>query len=124
MVGNWRCGVIRIMPPCPPALPPQHCSSNPRYFFSVQQHSNTLEIVRSSHEKNYYTSQIIHSSLDTRYKDLRKTLKTHEGQTLLWANQIIYKGDGRDDDDDDDLDSDEKGGEDVDDDLVFTKSMT
>ena len=68
-------------------------------------------------KKTYYTSQIIHSSLDTRYKDLRKTLKTQEGQTLLWAHQIIYK-------DDDDEDNDEKGGEDVDDDLVFTKSMT
>ena len=75
-------------------------------------------------KKTYYTSQIIHSSLDTRYKDLRKTLKTHEGQTLLWANQIIYKDDGRNDKDDDDEDNDVKGGEDVDDDLVFTKWMT
>ena len=124
MVGNWRCGVIRIMPPCPPALPPQHCSSNPRYFFSVQQHSNTLEIVKSSHEKTLLHLPIIHSSLDTRYKDLRKTLKTHEGQTLLWAHQIIYKDDGRDDDDDDDEDYDEKGGDNEDNDLVVTKSMT
>ena len=75
-------------------------------------------------KKTYYTSQIIHSSLDTRYKDLRKTLKTHEGQTLLWANQIIYKDDGRDDDDDDDEDYDEKGGDNEDNDLVVTKSMT
>ena len=75
-------------------------------------------------KKTYYTSQIIHSSLDTRYKDLRKTLKTHEGQTLLRAHQIIYKDDGRDDGDDDDENNDEKGGEDVDDDLVVTKSIT
>ena len=43
---------------------------------------------------------------------------------MLWANQIIYKDDGRDDGDDDDENNDEKGGEDVDDDLVVTKSIT
>ena len=74
-------------------------------------------------KKTYYTSQIIHSSLDTRYKDLRKTLNTHEGQTLLWARQMIYKDDGRNDDDDDDEDNEEKGGNDEDDDLVVTKSV-
>ena len=110
-MNGWQLAVwcYQDNAPLSSGTPSQHCSSNPRYFFSVQQHSNTLEIVRSSHEKNYYTSQIIHSSLDTRYKDLRKTLKTHEGQTLLWAHQIIYKDDSHDDDDDDDVDNDEKG---------------